>query len=81
MRNDGHIDPELFELFLRAGVHTRYAEAHLYPSQIDEVDSAAYVGSLRREVRRRNANLGRSPPSSSARRAGAWPGDPCQRAQ
>ena len=38
MRNDGHIDPDLFELFLRAGLHREYAEKYLQPEQIDEVD-------------------------------------------
>jgi HD-GYP domain-containing protein (c-di-GMP phosphodiesterase class II) len=41
MKRDGHIDPELFELFLRAGVYREYAEAHLRPEQIDEVDIEA----------------------------------------
>ena len=41
MKRDGHIDPELFELFLRAGVYREYAEAHLRPEQIDEVDVEA----------------------------------------
>jgi hypothetical protein len=46
MKRDGHIDPELFELFLRAGVYREYAEAHLRPEQIDEVDvEAALAGS------------------------------------
>jgi HD-GYP domain-containing protein (c-di-GMP phosphodiesterase class II)/HAMP domain-containing protein len=40
MRNDGHIDPELFELFLRSGVYLRYAEEFLQPEQIDHVDIA-----------------------------------------
>lgn len=43
MRNDGHIDPELFELFLRAGVYQRYAEAFLRPEQIDAVRIEDYL--------------------------------------
>ena len=31
----GHIDPDLFEVFLRQGVHRRYAETYLDPTQID----------------------------------------------
>lgn len=33
----GHIDPDLFEVFLREGVFRRYAETFLDPAQIDEV--------------------------------------------
>jgi HD-GYP domain-containing protein (c-di-GMP phosphodiesterase class II) len=35
----GHIDPDLFEVFLREGVYRRYAEAFLDPAQIDEVSA------------------------------------------
>ncbi|MBF0110913.1 MAG: response regulator [Magnetococcales bacterium] len=38
MRNDRHIDRDLFELFLRSGVHERYAGTFLRPDQIDAVD-------------------------------------------
>jgi HD-GYP domain-containing protein (c-di-GMP phosphodiesterase class II) len=31
----GHIDPDLFEVFLRQNVHRRYAETFLDPAQID----------------------------------------------
>lgn len=34
---DGHIDPDLFEIFLKRGVYRRYAEAFLDPAQIDQV--------------------------------------------
>jgi HD-GYP domain-containing protein (c-di-GMP phosphodiesterase class II) len=33
----GHIDPDLFEVFLSQGVYKRYAENFLDPAQIDEV--------------------------------------------
>lgn len=33
----GHIDPDLFEVFLRQGVFRHYAETFLDPAQIDEV--------------------------------------------
>lgn len=35
MARAGHIDADLFELFVRAGVHLRYAEQYLNPAQID----------------------------------------------
>lgn len=43
MRRERHIDPELFELFLRSGTHLRYAERFLRPEQIDEVDIEAFI--------------------------------------
>nr|MDP2192424.1 HD domain-containing phosphohydrolase [Rhodoferax sp.] len=35
---NGHIDPDLFDIFLQKGVYKRYAEQFLDPSQIDEVN-------------------------------------------
>ena len=46
MRDNGHLCPELFELFLESGVWREYGEAHLQPEQMDEVD----IESLRRVV-------------------------------
>jgi HD-GYP domain-containing protein (c-di-GMP phosphodiesterase class II) len=43
MRDEAHIDPDLFELFLRAGVHTAYAAKYLHPEQVDAVDVAQYL--------------------------------------
>ena len=43
MRKDQHIDSDLFELFLRAGVHKTYAETYLLPEQLDEVDIEPYL--------------------------------------
>ena len=43
MRDEGHIDPELFALFVEAGVYRRYAERFLSPEQIDAVDEAALL--------------------------------------
>lgn len=40
----GHIDPDLFDLFLTSGVHRRYGERFLAPDQIDEVDITPYLG-------------------------------------
>lgn len=34
---DGHIDPDLFDIFLKKGVYKHYAEKYLDPWQIDEV--------------------------------------------
>ena len=43
MKKDKHIDPDLFDLFLAAGVFKDYAEKYLRPDQIDAVDIAPYV--------------------------------------
>ncbi len=44
MRDDDHIDPDLFALFLRAGIWREYAEQFLDPAQIDAVDIEDYLG-------------------------------------
>jgi hypothetical protein len=41
MRQEQHIDPELFELFLRSGTHLEYARRYMRPEQIDAVDIEA----------------------------------------
>ena len=43
MRNDHHIDPDLFDLFLTRGVYRQYAQAHLKSEQIDMVDISKYL--------------------------------------
>ncbi len=42
----GHIDGDLFDLFLTSGAYRRYAERFLAPEQLDEVDIGAYLGPL-----------------------------------
>jgi len=44
MKREQHIDPELFDLFLTAGVFRRYAEQFMRPELIDDVDIARYLG-------------------------------------
>lgn len=43
----GHLDRDLFELFLRAGVHLRFAERFLDAQQIDAVDVEAALKQAR----------------------------------
>ncbi len=43
MSRDAHIDPDLFELFLRSGVWQKYAERFLDSAQIDRVDIDQYL--------------------------------------
>src|SRR5690606_23509943 len=42
MKNEGHIDPQLYELFIDSGVWRDYAGRFLAPEQIDVSDAAAY---------------------------------------
>lgn len=43
MKKDRHIDPELFDLFLRSGVYLEYAYRYMTPEQIDAVDIEPYL--------------------------------------
>ncbi|HVB17348.1 MAG TPA: HD domain-containing phosphohydrolase [Stellaceae bacterium] len=47
MSRDRHIDPDLFELFLNAGVYREYADVFMLPDQIEEVDIARHLGACR----------------------------------
>ena len=38
MQGEGHIDSDLFQLFIESGAYRKYAEAHLKPEQLDTVD-------------------------------------------
>lgn len=38
MKCEGHIDPDIFDIFIRERVYLRYAERFLRPEQIDPVD-------------------------------------------
>lgn len=40
MKRDHHIDPDLFDLFLRSGVWEAYAKRYVDPAQLDEPDIA-----------------------------------------
>ena len=44
MKLTGHIDPDLFDVFVREKVYLRYAEQFLDPEQIDDVDPASIPG-------------------------------------
>ena len=41
---NGHIDPDLFDVFVRRKVYQRYAEMYLNEDQIDEVDASKVPG-------------------------------------
>jgi HD-GYP domain-containing protein (c-di-GMP phosphodiesterase class II) len=44
MRLGGHVDPDLFDVFVRKKVYKRYAEMFLDKEQIDEVDESRIPG-------------------------------------
>lgn len=44
MSLDSHIDPDVFNLFIREKVYLRYAQMFLEPEQIDEVDETKIPG-------------------------------------
>ncbi|GAA5786278.1 HD domain-containing phosphohydrolase [Chitiniphilus shinanonensis] len=46
MARDAHVDADLFRLFIESGVYRDYADAHLRPAQIDEVDEAAVLAGV-----------------------------------
>jgi HD-GYP domain-containing protein (c-di-GMP phosphodiesterase class II) len=41
---NGHIDPDLFDIFMREQVYLRYAEQFLDPEQVDTVDLTVIPG-------------------------------------
>jgi HD-GYP domain-containing protein (c-di-GMP phosphodiesterase class II) len=43
MKKDRHIDPDLFDIFLKSGVYRDYARRFMQPQYIDEVDVKAYT--------------------------------------
>ncbi len=44
MKLEHHVDPDLFDVFVREKVYLRYAEQHMRPEQIDEVDLSRIPG-------------------------------------
>lgn len=44
MKTEQHIDPDLFDLFVREKIYLKYAQQFLEPEQIDEVDLALIPG-------------------------------------
>ena len=43
----GHIDPDLFEVFVRRRVYERYADEFLAPAQVDDVNDVALLEKVR----------------------------------
>jgi HD-GYP domain-containing protein (c-di-GMP phosphodiesterase class II) len=40
MKRDNHLDPDLFDVFVRSGIYKRFGERYLPPHLLDEVDEA-----------------------------------------
>jgi len=60
MKMNNHIDPDLFDVFVRKKVYLRYAQQFLEPRQIDHVDLSKIAGyeTLADEIQRKTANMG-----------------------
>ncbi|MEO1334951.1 MAG: HD domain-containing phosphohydrolase, partial [Myxococcota bacterium] len=43
MKRDNHLDPELFNIFIKSGVYRRYATSYLPAELVDEVDEGALL--------------------------------------
>jgi len=41
---NGHIDPDLFDIFIRKKVYLEFARKHMDPRQIDEIDESRIPG-------------------------------------
>ena len=46
MKKNRHIDPDIFDIFIKNKVYLDYAEEFLEPNQIDEIDVSAIPGYL-----------------------------------
>ena len=44
MKNDYHIDEDLFEIFVKSGVYKEYAKDHVAKTQIDDIDEISILG-------------------------------------
>jgi HD-GYP domain-containing protein (c-di-GMP phosphodiesterase class II) len=44
MKQDAHIDPDIFDIFIENRVYMEYAEEFLDPEQIDEIDVSTIPG-------------------------------------
>jgi hypothetical protein len=62
MKRDNHLDPAVFDHFVRSGVYRQYAERFLPAALIDEVDEAALLAIVPRGY----------PPPTDAERARRW---------
>jgi HD-GYP domain-containing protein (c-di-GMP phosphodiesterase class II) len=57
MKLDNHIDPDLFDVFVREKVYLDYAKAYLKPEQFDVVDETAIPGYVAADSPVENTNI------------------------
>lgn len=50
MKREGHLDPELFDLFLKTNIYQDYARRFLKPEQYDEVDIEQWLDQPEQEL-------------------------------
>ncbi len=43
MKNSGHLDPDLYELFIKSGVYMDYAKEYIDKNQIDEINPEEFL--------------------------------------
>ncbi len=43
MKNSGHIDPDLYEVFIKSGVYKEYADQYVSREQIDDINPEDYL--------------------------------------
>lgn len=43
MKNSGHLDPDLYELFITSGVYMEYAKEYISKEQIDDINPEEYL--------------------------------------
>ena len=43
MKNTGHLDPDLYDLFIKSGVYMEYAKDYIDKSQIDEINPEEFL--------------------------------------
>jgi HD-GYP domain-containing protein (c-di-GMP phosphodiesterase class II) len=62
MKLNNHIDPDLFDVFIRKKIYLHYAQRFLEPRQIDQVDVSKIPGyeTLADEIQRKTATMGGS---------------------
>ena len=44
MKQDDHIDPDIFEIFIKQRIYLDYADEFLDPEQIDKIEEANIPG-------------------------------------
>jgi hypothetical protein len=80
MRLNNHVDPDLFDVFVRRKVYRRYAEMFLDPEQIDDVDETR-IPAISPERSRSATSGGRRFRSSRAKPSSSISGLACSRAR